>query len=210
VQGIVTSFRETDSRSGLPFFYFVLSPEDLAVFPAIYFGYSFIDAQSQNNLSQFTATNMPNILVLDTQSISLQILNIVQTLLIIILIITLPPLLIATLLIVTLVIFSYESRRREGSRLRALGATRMYVLRHYLVETISLTLISAIASYVLSIIISFLINKFFLKFDSQVFFDLELVIGLGFIVILVGFVGLYLFKRDTTSLRELISYETNI
>lgn len=210
LQGTVTSFRETDSRSGLPFFFFVLSPEDLAAFPAIYFGYSFTDTGSQDDLSQYVATNMPNISVVDTQSISLQVLNVVQTLLVIIFIITLPPLLIATLLIVTLVVSSYESRSREGARLRALGATRMYVLRHYLVETISLTLFSAVASYLLSVIISFLINKFFLEFDSHVFFDLELVIGLGLIVLLVGFVGLYLFKRDTSSLRELISYETNI
>jgi putative ABC transport system permease protein len=210
IEGVVTSFRQTDSRSGLPFFYFILSPQDVAAFPAVYFGYSFADIESQNNLSQFVATQMPNISVLDTQSIGLQILNIVRTLLVIILIITLPPLLIATLLVVTLVVSSYESRRREGARMRALGATRVYVLRHYLVETISLTLVSALISYILSVCISFLVNKFFLKFDSNVFFDGELVVGLGLIVLCIGLVGFYLFKRDTAPLRELISYETNL
>ncbi len=210
VEGVVTSFRKTDSRSGLPFFYFVLSPQDLAEFPAVYFGYSFADTEFRNTLTRFVATEMPNISVLDTQSIGIQIVSLVKTLLTIVLIITLPPLFIATLLIATLVVSSYESRRREGARLRAIGATRSYVFRHYLVETISLTLLSAVVSYALSVLISFLVNKFFLKFNSNVFFDLELVIGLGLIVSCIGLIGLYLFKRDTTPLRELISYETNL
>lgn len=210
ISGTVTSFRQTDSRSGLPFFYFVLSPEDVAAFPAVFFGYSFADAAYQTELSRFVAREMPNISVLDTASLGQQVVTLVRTLLTLVFVITLPPLIIATLLIATLVVSSYESRRREGARLRALGATRAYVLRHYLIETISLTLISTVFSYVLSVIISFFVNTYYLKFDSKVFFDAELVIGLGLIVFSIGLIGLYLFKRDTMPLRELISYETNI
>jgi len=210
VEGTVTSFRSTDSRSGLPFFYFVLSPQDVGTFPSVYFGYSYADSVEQNTLSTFVATEMPNISVIDTQSIGPQIVKLVETLLILVLVVTLPPLLIATLLISTLVISSYASRRREGARLRAIGATRAYVLRHYLIETISLTLFSAVISYALSVLISYGINTFFLKLDSTVFFDSELLIGLGLIVTSIGLIGLYLFKTDTMPLRELLSYESNI
>ncbi len=210
VNGVVTSLRKTDSRSGLPFFFFVLSPQDVGSFPAVYFGYSYADAESQKKLSQFVANEMPNISILDTQAIGPQILRLVQTLLILVLIITLPPLLIATLLIATLVVSSYESRRREGARLRAIGATRGSVLRQYLVETISLTLLSAVISYALSVLISYGINTYFLKLSSTVFFNLELVIGLGLIVSCIGCIGLYLFKTDTMPLRELLSYESNL
>ncbi len=210
VEGIVTSFRSTDSRSGLPFFYFVLSPQDVGTFPSVYFGYSYADTAEQNALSTFVGTEMPNISVIDTQSIGPQIIKLVETLLILVLVVTLPPLLIATLLISTLVISSYASRRREGARLRAIGATRAYVLRHYLIETVSLTLFSAVISYALSVLISYGINTFFLKLDSTVFFDTELLVGLGLIVTSIGCIGLYLFKTDTMPLRELLSYESNI
>lgn len=210
VNGVVTSLRKTDSRSGLPFFFFVLSPQDIGSFPAVYFGYSYFDENGQSELGGFVAKNMPNISILDTQAIGPQIIKLVQTLLVLVLIITLPPLLIATLLIVTLVVSSYESRRREGARLRAIGATKSYVLKHYLVETIFLTLVSAALSYLFSIGITYFINKFFLKLSSSVFFDMELVFGLGMIVFGIGFIGLYLFKTDTMKLRELLSYESNL
>ena len=210
VEALVTSLRNTDSRSGLPFFYFVLSPEDVVRFPAVYFGYSFSDEDSQKKLGQFVANQMPNISVIDTQAIGPQIIKLVQTLLVLVLIVTIPPLLIATLLIATLVVSSYESRRREGARLRAIGATRIYVLRHYLVETVSLTLLSAVVSYALSMVIAFCINTYFLQLSSTVLFDLELLIGLGLIVSFIGLIGYYLFKTDTMPLRELLSYESNL
>lgn len=210
VSSTVTSLRKTDSRSGLPFFFFVLSPQDLSTFPAVYFGYSYFDTSTRSKLEQFVANNMPNISILNTQAIGPQIIKLVQTLLVLVLIITLPPLLIATLLIATLVVSSYESRRREGARLRAIGATKSYVLRHYLIETIFLTLVSAVFSYLFSIIITFFVNKFFLRLSSSVFFDAELVIGLGLIVLSIGCIGLYLFKSDTMKLRELLSYESNL
>ncbi len=210
IEGVVTSLRKTDSRSGLPFFFFVLSPQDVQAFPAVYFGYSYAGPDVQKELGQFVAREMPNVSILDTQAIGPQIAALIQTLLVLVLIVSLPPLLIATLLIATLVVSSYESRRREGARLRAIGATRMYVLKHYLVETVSLTLVSAVVAYALSMAISFGINIYFLKLNSTVLFDTELLIGLGLIVLSIGLIGYYLFRTDTMPLRELLSYESNL
>lgn len=210
VQGLVTSLRSTDSRSGLPFFYFVLSPEDIGSFPGIYFGYSYYEGEKQQELRQFLATEMPNISVLETQTFGPLIIELVSTLLIMVLIVSLPPLLIATLLIATLVVSSYGARRREGARFRALGATRLSVLRQYLLETISLTLVSAFLAYFVSVVAAFAISTYFLGLDSVALFDSELVIGLSLIVVLVGLIGLYLFKTDTLPLRELLSYESNV
>ena len=84
--------------------------------------------------------------------------------------------------------------------MRAIGATRLMILKHYLSETISLTFLAAVASYVFSIIITFILNKYYLKLDSTVFFDLELVSGLTLIVVLVTLIGFYLFKTDTMPL----------
>ncbi|HMO78451.1 MAG TPA: hypothetical protein PKD95_04635, partial [Candidatus Paceibacterota bacterium] len=209
VSGTVTSLRQTDSRSGLPFFYFVLSPEDIDKFPNIYFGYAYLDEVTQSNLGQFLAREMPNVTIFETKTLGPALISLINTLMILILIVTLPPLLIATLLIATLVVSAYGARRRDGARLRALGATRQSVLFHYLAETISLTLFASIFSYVVSIVLVILINQFFLELETVILFNLELIIGLSLIVTLVGVIGLFLFKTDTMPLRALLSYESN-
>ena len=209
VRGRVTSLRSTDSRSGLPFFYFVLAPSDLQDFPAVYFGYSYYDANKQDELGRYLATNAPNVSVLETQAIGPLIIEIVGTLMILVLVVTLPPLLIATLLIATLVVSSYAARRREGGRLRAIGATKQFVLKQYIAETISLTLVASILAYAVSVVAAYFISQYFFKLGSVTLFDLQLVTGLGIIVLLVGVIGLYLFKTDTMPLRELLSYGEN-
>jgi putative ABC transport system permease protein len=209
VSGRVTSLRSTDSRSGLPFFYFVLAPSDLEKFPSVYFGYSYYDDQKQGELGRYLAANAPNVSVLETQAIGPLIVQIVSTLMILVLVVTLPPLLIATLLIATLVVSSYAARRREGGRLRAIGATKQFVLKQYIAETISLTLVASVLAYVVSVIAAYLISQYFFKLGSVTLFDVQLVAGLGLIVLLVGAIGLYLFKSDTMPLRELLSYGEN-
>ncbi len=124
VSGTVTSLRNTDSRSGLPFFYFLLSPEDIGQFPSVYFGYSYHEPERQAELGRFLASNMPNVSLIETQSLGPLLLQIVGTLLILVLVVTVPPLLIATLLIAMLVVSSYATRRREGARFRALGLNK--------------------------------------------------------------------------------------
>lgn len=209
VRGRVTSLRSTDSRSGLPFFYFVLAPSDLKDFPAVYFGYSYYDANKQDELGRYVANNAPNVSVLETQAIGPLIKEIVGTLMVLVLVVTLPPLLIATLLIATLVVSSYAARRREGGRLRAIGATKQFVLKQYIAETISLTLVASVLAYIVSVVAAYFISQYFFKLGSVTLFDLQLVTGLGIIVLLVGVIGLYLFKTDTMPLRELLSYGEN-
>jgi len=207
VSGIVTSLRATDSRSGLPFFYFVLSPEDLALFPGVNFGYAYYEDERQTELSRFLATNMPNVSVIETEALGPLLVQLIGTLLALIFIIAVPPLLIATLLIATLVISSYASRRREGARLRALGATKKMVLIQYLAETVVLTLAAAVVAYVLGIFVSYGIGVYFIGVDTPALFDGQLVFGLCLIVSLIAILGGYLFATDTMPLRQLLAYE---
>jgi len=207
VDVMVTSLRKTDSRSGLPFFYFILSPEDIGMFPNVYFGYSYYDISQQKELGKYLANNTPNISMIETQSISLLVIKIVNILSLLILAVSIPPLLIATLLITTLVIFSYASRRREGGRFRALGFSQTKLLKQYLSETISLTLIATVISYLLALVINFFINNYFLGIMSIVWFDPILITGLLLVLFLIVSIAFYLFKTDTMPLKELLSYE---
>ncbi len=207
VLGVVTSFRSTDSRSGLPFFYFVLSPEDIGQFPSVYFGYAYYDEADQAALGRYLARSMPNISVIETQTLGQLVISIVSTLMVLVLFVTLPPLLIATLLIATLVVSSYAARRREGARLRALGASQRFVFWQYLAETLSLTLISAFVAYGLSVGVSYGLSVYFLELDSPALFDGGVVVGMLCIIGGITSIALYLFLTDRIALRELLSYE---
>jgi putative ABC transport system permease protein len=207
VSGTVTSLRSTDSRSGLPFFYFVMSPEDIGMFPSVYFGFSYYEENKQDELGVFLAQNMPNVSVIETQTIGPLILKIVGTLMVLVLIVTLPPLFIATLLIAMLVVSSYATRRREGARFRAIGLSRRQVFWQYLFETISITLVASVFAYLLGMAAAAAISSAFLELDSVVLFDGELLLGLSLVVLFITSIALYLYKSDTVALRELLSYE---
>jgi putative ABC transport system permease protein len=207
VSGTVTSLRSTDSRSGLPFFYFVLSPDDIGQFPSVYFGYAYYEPEQQAELGRFLASSMPNVTMIETQSLGPLLMQIVGTLIVLVLIVTIPPLLIATLLIAMLVVSSYTSRRREGARFRALGLSKRESFWQYLIETVSVTIIASVLAYGLGVLASALISIQFLQLDAAVLFDAELIAGLGLIIFFIMGIALYLYKTDTMPLRELLSYE---
>ena len=207
VSGTVTSFRSTDSRSGLPFFYFVLSPEDIDMFPSVYFGYAYIEADIQATLGRFVATTMSNVSVLETQALGTLLLQLVGTLLILVLIVTLPPLLIATLLIAMLVVSSYATRRRDGARLRALGMTRKRSFWLYMLETLSVASLASIFAYGIGVLVTLLVNTYFLKLDMSPIYDTGLIVGLGLIIFFIFSIALYLYKTDTLELKEILSHE---
>jgi len=207
VSGTVTSLRSTDSRSGIPFFYFVMSPEDIGMFPSVYFGYAYYQPETQVQLGRFLAETMPNVSLIETQSFGTLLLQLLSTLLVLVLIVTVPPLLIATLLIAMLVVSSYSTRRREGARFRALGLSRNKVFWQYLIETISLTIIASFFAYGLGVLGALLLSINFLRLDSVVLFDAGLVSGLGLIIVFILSITLYLYKTDKMPLRELLTYE---
>jgi ABC-type antimicrobial peptide transport system permease subunit len=79
--------------------------------------------------------------------------------------------------------------------------------RQYLVETLSLTVIAAFFAYALGVLVSYGLNVYFLQLDSAVLFDLELMAGLGLIILFIMGIAITLYKTDTMPLRELLSYE---
>jgi ABC-type antimicrobial peptide transport system permease subunit len=184
-----------------------MSPMDIGSFPSVYFGYAYYDEDTQAELGRFVATSMSNVSVINTQSIGPLLVQLVGTLTVLVFIVTIPPLLIATLLIATLVVSSYASRRREGARFRALGLTRQKSFWQYMCETLSLTVVASFLAYGLSVVISALISSYFLKLESVVLFDLELLAGLALIVFFITGIAFFLYKSDTMQLRELLSYE---
>ncbi|MCX6747625.1 MAG: hypothetical protein NTW98_01615, partial [Candidatus Nomurabacteria bacterium] len=130
VETTVTSLRAVDTRSGFPFFYFVLSPDDIARFPATYFGYASLDAVGIDRMSKYLAGKVPNASFVNTSNITEIGLTIVKFLSVIILVVTIPPIVLSVLLIVTILATLSKERKRDGARLMALGKTKSFI-RNY-------------------------------------------------------------------------------
>lgn len=207
IDATVTSLRETDSRSGLPFFYFVFNPKDLEKYPATFFGYSYVDTTEKAMLSTFLAQNFPNISVIDTTEITAFAENIISGLLVIVFVIAIPPLVLALFLIVTLIISSFEGRRKQSAQMMALGAKKKFIEKLYYLETISTTVVSAILGYFTAVAATVLIGKYYLKIKTVSLYNVELLIALGGILVVVIALAHILWKGDKKPLRELLSYE---
>lgn len=203
----VTSIRESDSRSGLPFFYFVFNPSDLEKYPATFFGFTYLEGENKNNFVKYLASNFPNISTIDTGEVGIFVSRLVETLLILIFIISLPPVILALFLIITLIVSSFDSRRKQSAQLLAIGGRRSFIEKLYYLETISTTLFSSALGYLTALIGIFFISKYFFKIDSFAVYDIELLIALGVIIFFVIILAFIIWKREKKPLRKLLTYE---
>ena len=207
VESTVTSIRASDTRSGLPFFYFVFNPVDLEKYPATFFGYTNLDSGTKADFTRYIAEKFPNISTIDTTEITKFAEGIIGGLLVIIFVISLPPLVLALFLIVTLVVSSFSGRRKQSAQLMALGSTKSFIEGLYYLETISTTLVGGVLGYITAVGATIFIARYYLKIKSIVLFDIELIISLGAIILFVLLVASLLWRGDKRPLRELLSYE---
>jgi putative ABC transport system permease protein len=214
VQGIVfsakvTSIREADSRSGLPFFYFVFPKEELEKFPATFFGYVDLSESEMENLKTFLAKNFPNVSFINTLSIQETAKKVVDFMIVIILVITVPAIILSTMLICTIVINNVKDRKRDSARLMILGKDIFSVRNIFILESVSIFILSAFFSYILALIVSNYVVLNYLKVNKIVLFDA--VSFYVFFTILFSIIALsfYLWKKDRKSLKEYLNYEEN-
>ena len=205
----VTSIREADTRSGLPFFYFVFNTEDLEQYPSTFFGYAFYDNTKKESLLAFLAQKYPNVSVIDTEEVAVFAKTIIGALTLIVFIIAIPPLVLALFLIVTLVITSFSSRRKASAQFEALGAERLFIKKMYYLETLFGVLVGSLLGYITGAMTTIIITKYYLKLPSFDIFDIELFGALLVIIVSIIIVAYILWKSDKRSVREILSYEEN-
>jgi len=215
IQGVrlavtVTSFRSTESESGLPFFYFVLHPDDLRVFPASSFGYAYVSGEELRSIERALAKNAPNVSVLDTTSLRTTITEVTETVLLLLGVITFPPLLLALLLLVTLVATTFSGRARDALRLQVLGATRGWTTILFLSETLlTVLVVSGIATLLAMGIVAFLTTRFLTGVPPIYFSSATVLFTLFLLASLLVFVWVlsFLLRR---SISKRLTYEDNI
>ncbi len=209
VAGTVSSIRDVETRNGLPFFYFVGSPADLARFPTTYFGYLYGSTEEVDALEAFVAREMPNVSVIDTAVVRTLSQQIVDTLLLLSYLVALPGLVLACLLIIALVLLSYQSRRRDGARLLAIGMRARMVEFVYVLETVSTTLLASVLAYLVALGATAWLVYRVLEIEVFEYRDAEVLVALGALVAGVAGMGVTLWRTDSVSLRHVLAYEEN-
>lgn len=209
VETKVTSIREVDNTSGLPFFYLIYSPQELQKFPATFFGYMYMSQDEINNLYRDLPKDFPNLSIINTANIVQTLESVIQILIFIILIITIPPIILSTLLIVSIIASLSKDRKRDGARLIALGKTKDFVRNYFIFETTSTTLMSSMAAYIFSIFIVNIIILFYIKIKNVVYIDkISLYI---FLILCISIIclGILLWYKDKKNIKEYLNYEEN-
>ena len=207
---VVTSLRSTDTTSGLPFFYFVLHPDDLAVFPASSFGYVDVSTEELRAIERRLATVAPNVSVLDTTALRTTVVTVSRIILLILGAITFPPLLLALLLLVSLVAMTFAGRERDALRLQVLGATRARTLSLFLSETALTVLVVSVLGTGIAIGVVTILTRWFLTGVTAVYVTTALPIFVALLLggLVTGVLLLSLFLRRSLSKR--LSYEDNV
>jgi putative ABC transport system permease protein len=205
----VTSIREADTRSGLPFFYFILSPDELSQYPATFFGYANFNTAKQGELKNYLAGNLPNVSIIDTSAVTKIGEELINVLLLIILIITIPPIILSSMLIVTILSSLSKDRKRDGARLMALGKENKYVRNFYIFESTSVVVIASGFAYVFALILSNFVVLEYLKIKNLVYFDFISFYIFIFILFGIILVSVFLWRKGNKSLREYLNYEEN-
>lgn len=206
---VVTSIRSVDTRSGLPFFFLVFSPEDLEQYPNTSFGYLNIPTEEVSAFSKQLSLDFPNVSVIDTSRVTDIAQDITELLLIVILIITVPPIILSTLLIINIIAIMSKDRKRDGARLMALGKTNAYVRNFFIFESTVTLILSSVAAYTCALLVSNYLIIRFLKINNTVFFDL--VSSYIFISLLGGVVGVsvIMWIKGSRSIKNYLNYEEN-
>lgn len=206
---VVTSLREAETTSGLPFFYFVLHPDDVSRFPGSAFGYADVTPEVLRQAEAALARETPNVTVLDTTAIGETVQQVTATTLSLLRVVTLPPLLLSILLLVTLVAATFAHRRRDGLRLEVLGARPSLTIRLYLTEIGLTVVVVGALSFLLSTLLVFLVTTWVLEAVPPVYTDMRLLeITVTLLFLLTGYAASLLFFGRQT-LRAALAYEEN-
>lgn len=165
IKAKVTSFRKVDPTQGLPFFFFVFSPELLESMPKTYFGYSYTNEKDVPKIQSRLLKDFSNIFVISQTDIFKTIQAITNVILNAVLIVSIPSLILGLILLFSMVINSAQERFRELLLFKIFGSKRNEILKIYLVEATFAIMISSSVGLIFSNVITYSITHYLFKFD---------------------------------------------
>lgn len=198
IEATVTSLREVNTTSGLPFFFLVFSPDLLADIPKTSFGYAYAQPEQIPILQNTLAKAYPNITSIPTTQILETAAKIVAALSAAVAATTIPALCLGLLLIIAMLAISARERVNDMLVFTAFGATTRLLFALFLIESSAVVCISGIFALGISHAGVSALNTFVFNFDGFYFSSLNgyLLIGIFVMTIVIAL----LFARRFTSL----------
>ncbi|MBC7475745.1 MAG: FtsX-like permease family protein [Candidatus Sericytochromatia bacterium] len=194
VKAKVTSIRTVDPSQGLPFFFFVFSPDVIKDAPQSFFGYTSVPDKQISKIQTDLIRKFPNLFVLPTNEIIKTITEITNTIITAVLTVSIPSLILGILLIFAMLINSARERFRDLLVFKVFGATQNKVFKMYLLETLFFIGFSSSFALTFALAATFTINKYFFKFQNYYFNNQIFAIVLIVLVFAIAF-SIYLIRR---------------
>lgn len=159
----VTSIRDVTTSNGLPFFYFVFSPDVLAGVPMSYFGYVNLDEQALGRAELAVSAEYPNLSFIRTGEAVKVIERFAGAFSAAVQGISLPAVILAAVLVITLVAISARSRARSYLVLASLGARQSLVSKLLGTETFIYAAFAVTCSAAVGLSATYALLKYFLS-----------------------------------------------
>jgi putative ABC transport system permease protein len=210
IQGIelratVTSIREVDSRSGIPFFYFVFPKSVLEKYPATFFGTAEVDDQKRRSIESYIANNFPNIIPIVTSSLIAIVTETVETVVQVVTLLSVPSVALGLFLIIVMIFQNMYERRSDVLVLRAFGMSRKRVTILFVVEGSFLVIVSGLISYVVAHLLAYILNVTLFSFTLFSFAITPFAIIIAVLVCVVTIATLLSRSLAKSSLKHLLN-----
>lgn len=162
----VTSIRTVDSSQGLPFFYFVFSPDVLKDAPKAYFGYTNIDNNKLAQIQTDMTRKFPNLFLIPTGEVIKTIQEVTDLILSSVTTVSLPALILGIILICSMLVSSAQERFKELLLFKVFGSKQREIFKLYIYESVFFVLFSSIFAIAFSFTLTYILNKYFFNFDN--------------------------------------------
>ncbi|MEK7432557.1 MAG: FtsX-like permease family protein [Cyanobacteriota bacterium] len=195
IKAKVTSFRKVDSSQGLPFFFFVFSPDLIESAPKSFFGFSYTKKESIPSLQSKIVKDFPNVFIISRADVFNTIQTITNVVLNGVLMVSLPSLILGIILLFSMIVNSARERFRELLLFKIFGSEKKFILKVYLSETLFFIIISSILGGIFSFIITYAVNEFLFKFE-KLYLRYDIFLLTVFILFFNTLLALYLTKKQ--------------
>ncbi len=189
VTGKITNLRSVNWSDMKPNFVVIFSKGSLERAPKFYISSLLIESsETRYQFQKEVVSSMPNITVIDTEKTIQAFLKILEKVTQMIRLMTGFIIASALLLVLTTLYSSHFERRKEFSLLRVIGASKSYLLKHFLREAILISIVSFCIGVVYSLFANEVLNRFVLELTSVIPF---LSLGIVFVLVLILTLILY-------------------
>ncbi len=197
ITATVTSIREVDTKSGLPFFFLVFSPDVLAPFPKTSFGYAYLPEAEIATLQNTLARTYPNVTSIPTTDIIATAKMVVSALAAAVVATAIPALLLGCMLMLSMLATAQRERMNDMLVFTSFGARLRLLYRIYIVESGTLVVMAGLIAMGIAHAVVWGLNRWLFDFEGY-YLTATIPLLFGGVFVFTLLFSLYFARRFTT------------